>query len=234
MRTFLLLPLLLMFISPIHSQNTKPPQDGSAVVVLSSKWTKSRQVVEILNEPGTSPIRAVIPANRNFERNRRINDPVGVRDPNDDTIDGRSAAIEKNVQEARSPKSKPVNGFAYQIKVRNASAKAIEIVFWEYQFKESANPKNVVRRQFLCGVNINPDKEKEIQSFSMSGPSDVISLESLAGKSGNLFEEKIVINRVEYADGTIWQRKDWNFSEVRASIARALNTPWGREMCRGL
>jgi hypothetical protein len=176
----------------------------------------------------------MIPANKNFERNRRANDPVGVRDPNGDTLDGRSAALEKSVQEARAAKPKEVDGFAYRVKIQNASKKVIEVVFWEYQFKETANPANVARRQFLCGVNIKPDKEKELQAFSVSGPSDVISVGSLANKPENLFEEKVVINRVEYADGSIWQRKDWNFAEVKSGIARAIGTPWGAEMCRGL
>jgi hypothetical protein len=37
-------------------------------------------------------------------------------------------------------------------------------VFWEYQFTDPANPGNVTRRQFLCGVNLKPDKEKELQA----------------------------------------------------------------------
>jgi hypothetical protein len=92
----------------------------------------------------------------------------------------------------------------------------------------------MARRQFLCGVNIKPEKEKEIQAFSLSGPSDVISVGNLANKSGNAFQEKVVINRVEYADGSIWQRKDWNFGEIRLTYQRAVGTPWGAEMCRSL
>jgi hypothetical protein len=138
------------------------------------------------------------------------------------------------VRESRAPRRKEVDGFAYRVKVRNASTKVIEVLFWEYQFTETANPTNVARRQFLCGVNIKPTKEKELQSFSPSGPGAVISVGSLSDKSGNLYQEKVVINRVEYADGSIWQRKDWNFAEVRATLARAIATPWGLEMCRGL
>ena len=62
----------------------------------------------------------------------------------------------------------------------------------------------------------------------------MISAGSLEDKSGKLFEEKILINRVEYADGTIWQRKDWSYVELKPSIERALATPWGMEMCRNL
>ncbi|HEX8772950.1 MAG TPA: hypothetical protein VF735_05045 [Pyrinomonadaceae bacterium] len=176
----------------------------------------------------------MIPENKVLQRNERAQAPLGVRDPNADTIDGRSAALEKNMQEARSPKSVTVDGFTYQAKIRNASTKVIEVVFWEYQFKELSNPTNVVRRQFLCGVNIKPAKEKELLAFSASGPSDVISVGSLTNKGGNLFEEKAVVNRVEFADGSILQRRDWNFAEMKSSIERAIKTPWGAEMCRGI
>jgi len=63
----------------------------------------------------------------------------------------------------------------------------------------------------------------------------VISVGSLSNKDGTLFQEKALINRVEYSDGSIWQRKGWNFAEVRAAYNRAVGTPWvPTEMCRGL
>lgn len=233
MKTLLLLPLLLMLVS--LGQNGAADGDGSPLVVVSSTWSKSRQVVVNPETAGGSvPAQGMIPANKNFERNAREQAPAGVRDPNADTLDGRSAALEKNVQDARAPKTGPVDGFAYRVKVRNASAKVVEVLFWEYQFIESSNRTNVARRQFLCGVNIKPDKEKELQAFGPSGPSGMVGVESLSKKSGNLFEEKVVINRVEYSDGSVWQRRDWDFGAVRSSIARATATPWGTEMCRGL
>lgn len=173
-------------------------------------------------------------SNRNFERNQRVNNTPGNPDPNERTIDARSAALEKSVQESQSTKFKTVDGFMYRAKIRNANTKIIEILFWEYQFKERANPANVSSRQFLCGVNIKPDKEQELSVFSTSSPGDLISAESLDNKSENLFEEQILINRVEYADGTIWQRKDWKYAEIKKSIEHVLETPWGREMCRNL
>ena len=239
MRTLLLLPLLLMFVPP--GQDGALTDNGSSVAVTSFKWSKSRQTTEVAEAPSTAPAAAMVSTNKNYERGRRANSsagvanvPAGVSNPSGDTVDSRSAELERNVRESRSPRRKEVDGFAYRVKVRNASTKVIEVLFWEYQFKETANPTNVARRQFLCGVNIKPTREKELQSFSPSGPGAVISVGSLSDKSGNLYQEKVVINRVEYADGSIWQRKDWNFAEVRATLARAIATPWGMEMCRGL
>lgn len=227
MKTILVLPLLLMFFP--QSQSPAISHEGYPVTVLSFKWFKDRQSIKV-DSGGSVPAAAMIPANKNFEKNRRANTSPGERDPNLDTIDGRSAALEKAVQESRAPK--PVEGFAYRAKIHNASPKLIEIIFWEYQFKDSADSTNALRRQFLCGVSIKPEKDKELQAFSLSGPHDVISVDTLSKK--NPGEEKVVINRVEYGDGSIWQRKDWSFGEVRLGYARAVATPWGTEMCRGL
>lgn len=229
MKAVLLLPLILMLLP--QSQSPVISHEGTPVVVVSFKWSRDRQSIAKTPD-STVPAPAMIPANKNFEKNRRANTSPGERDPNLDTVDGRSAALENAVQESRAPK--PVEGFAYRAKIHNASAKLIEIIFWEYQFKESATSTTVSRRQFLCGVSIRPEKDKELQAFSVSAPHDVISVDILSTKSANPGEEKVVINRVEYADGSIWQRKDWSFGEVRLSYARAVGTPWGTEMCRGL
>lgn len=231
MRTLLLLPLLLAPVSPLQS-NTGG--GGAPVNVVSAKWTKTRYKVERPDAQGSTPAAEMTAADKNFARNRRINDPAGVRDPNADTVDARSAALDKAVRDSRSPKAHTVEGYDYRVKVQNQGAKAVEVLFWEYQFEETANPSNLTRRQFLCGVKIKGGKEKEVQAFGASGPAAAISAESLSNKAANPFAERVLINRIEYADGTIWQRKDWNYAEVRASIQRAVSTPWGGEMCRAL
>jgi hypothetical protein len=234
MRSLLLLPLLAAFALP--AQDGAAGDDGSSVTVLSFKWVKTRQTVAAPDNDATAaPAGSVTPADKNFQRNVRINEPARTRDVKEDDLDVRSAALEKNVQEARKAQPKRLDGFTYKVKVQNAGDKVIEIVFFEYQFTESAAPSNTTRRQFLCGVNIKPGKEKELSAFSLSGPSEVVSVESLGNKDANLFREKVVINRVEYSDGSIWQRKDWNFAEIKQGYTRAVGTPWtAGEMCRGL
>ncbi|HKB65527.1 MAG TPA: hypothetical protein VKC61_06690 [Pyrinomonadaceae bacterium] len=232
MKSFLIFALLFTAIPQGQSGVVAPAisSEGLPVTILSIKWFKDRQTIEQSSTNG--PAAAMIPQNKNFERNRRANNSPGERDPNLDTIDGRSAALDKAVQESRA--AKPVDGFAYRVKVRNATAKPIEVIFWEYQFQESTTAAPLLRRQFLCGVAVKSGKDKELQAFSLSGPQDVVSVNILAQKSGSTGAERAVINRVEFADGSIWQRKDWNFGEVRLGYARAIATPWGTEMCRGL
>src|SRR5829696_3437395 len=229
MKTLLLLSLLLSLW--VSFQGPSVSSDASPLNVANFKWSRARHNVETPPVEDNAPARAMIPQNRNFARNSRINDPQGVRDPNADTVDGRSAAMEKSVAESRAPKAEPLDGYAYRIKVQNPTTKVVEIVFWEYQFHDPANPDLVARRQFLCGVNIPAGKGKDLEGFSLAGPSDVVNVKTL--DSGG-FKENVLIKRVEYSDGSIWQRKAWNLAEVKGSYDRVLREPWLPGMCKGL
>ena len=226
MKILLLLSLLLSLLIPLQTLVDSP------LKVTRYKWSRARRTIETPEAEGNAPARAMIPQNRIFARNARVNEPPGSRDPNADTIDGRSAALEKSVAESRSPKARPIDGYVYRIKVQNAITKVVEIVFWEYQFQDPANPDLVSRRQFLCGVNIGAGKGKDLEGFSLSGPSDVVDVKTLDSGAG--FKENVVINRIEYADGAIWQRKNWNLAEVKSSYERVLREPWLPGMCKGL
>ncbi len=132
MRALLLLPLLLALLAPIQKpaspvQNPAITDEGSPIVVLTSKWAKSRLTVEQADSASVPPAPAMISANKIVERNRRADIPAGGRDPNLDTVDGRSAALEKSVQDSRAPK--PIEGFVYRVKVHNADTKLIDSCF---------------------------------------------------------------------------------------------------------
>ena len=231
MKTLLAFSLSLSFLIPFQGT---PATSPSPLTVSSFKWSRARQKVETPPVEGNAPARAMIPQNRNFARNARVNDPQGVRDPNGDTVDGRSAAIEKSIAESRVPESKTMDGFAYRVKVQNQSANVVEIVFWEYRFQDPAQSDLVTRRQFLCGVNIPGGKGKELEGFSLSGPSDVINVKTLESNAANPIKENVLINRVEYSNGSIWQRQGWTLAEVKGSYERVLREPWTPGTCKGL
>jgi hypothetical protein len=232
MRSLLLLPLLLVFTA--SGQDRPPARESSPVPVLESAWERARPKAGDAEPAGTVPAAAVIPENKYFQRKAREELPPGAIDPNEMTIDGRSAAIERNVQRSRTWPAEPVDGFTYRIKIMNAAERPVEVVFWEYQFIEIANPKNIVRRQFLCAAKIKPGEKRDLSVFSTLGPSDVIDAKTLATTGGKLFNEAVFINRVEYSDGAILQDTNWKFADIQPSLKRVLSTPWKNEMCRSL
>ncbi len=230
MKTLFVLTLFLAVSA--EAQTSGQVRDDSPLEVLEFRWFPDRQPPPKADVQVVVPARAVIPENKNFQRKAREQGTPGTIDPNEHTVDGRSAAMEKIVQESRTAKRDAVAGFLYHVVMRNAAEQRTEVVFWEYQFKEIANPANVVRRQFLCSVKLKPGEKMELKVFSLVGPSDTISAESLARDTGKIFDEEVSVNRIEYASGAILQRHDWNYKEFKPAIERAVSAPWGRETCR--
>ncbi len=173
----------------------------------SFKWSRSRRNVESPEAQGTVPASAMIPQNRNFARNARINDPQGVEIQTPTRSTDAARRWKRASQESRAPKSKPIDGFAYRIKVQNPVQKAIEIVFWEYQFLRSCESGSRGAATVSLRCEHRRGKEQDLEGFSLSGPSDVVNVKTLEGTLQYRSKKSVLINRVEYADGTIWQRK---------------------------
>jgi hypothetical protein len=232
MKALLFLPFLLMpnAVTQALAQNPPAVEEGP-VAIVSFKWFRDRQQAANAVGVTNAPAPAMIAANKNFEKQRRVNSPAGERDPNADTLDGRSAEIDRMVQQSREPE--PVSGFTYLMRLQNTSAKQIQTIFWEYQFKEAASPTNVARRQFLCSALIKPEKDKELRVFSLSGPTNVVNVKSLAKGSGDQFHEAVLINRVEYVDGTFWQRQGWDVNDLKL-IPKARSDTRNMPACRSL
>ena len=92
MKLIFVFAMLFSLLIPYQTPDTN--NQSSPLTVMSFKWSRERRSVETKTDEGTVPARAMIPQNKNFARNARVNDPAGVRDPNADTLDGRSEALE--------------------------------------------------------------------------------------------------------------------------------------------
>ena len=232
MARFSFLPAIALILA---AQGFAQDQNQDSLVsVLDHKWERVRVSGQKLDGNTAAPIRALTSSDKYYQRAARENQPKGVPDPSEYTTDGRSSAIEKNVQDARAAKTDAINGFRYVAHVRNNSDRKVDVLFWEYRFTEFANPKNVIRRQFLCSAKMKPGEKLELSALSILGPSEVISTESLKDPDQKLFDEKIYLNRIEFTDGAILQRRDWKMSEVEASVKKATSMPWGAEVCKML
>ena len=227
MRVFFKISILVLLISS-HCFPQEPVQ------ISNPSWQRSTLRATKTTVAPTVPAKPIIPENKYFQRKAREQRTDNPMDPYEASIEGRSAAMEKAVQESRTPQADDVTGYLYKAEIRNDTGKTIEIIFWEFRFTEIARPTNVVRRQFLCGVKLKNGEKRELSAFTLLAPSDVIDAASLERPTTRLFDEKVQVNRIEFSDGAILQRDGWNFKDLKESVARATATPWGREVCRAL
>jgi hypothetical protein len=221
MKLLFLLPCLLL-TGLTYAQTSAPVDETkSPVVILDAGWLRDRrssdQAVQSM-APAAAPTRA----DKNFERQKRVNDPVGTRDPNADSLDSRGSELDRIVQQSRQ--QPPVDGYTYQLKIQNVSAKVIRNIFWEYQFSQAGNTGNVTHRKFMCGGEIKPDRQKALEIFSLVGPSEVVNVKTLEKAPADKLRAAVIINRVEYSDGSVWQRRGWSLEGYKLLIEAGTKT----------
>jgi hypothetical protein len=220
--------LLLVIAQSAFSQDPMP--------VLRSNWEFTTQKADKIAVPSTGPAKLMTNDDRVIARSSREYQTLhpSQDDPNAQTPDARRSVMDKNEQDAKVVQPGNVRGVLYTARVRNDDNGVAKVVYWEYRFTDVGDPNKVWRRQFLCPVNLKKGGEIDLSAFSTVGPADTISVTSLAKPVDKLFDEKVFVNRIEYADGSVLQRGNWKLADIKAAVDRATATPWGKEICRAL
>ena len=221
------LALMLLIAPSCFSQEPIP--------ILGARWERVTIKAPKPNVTGVGPVTPVMAETKNFQRKAREQRTDNPMDPNAESMEARSLAMDKAVRESRTPQPDNLKGYTYTVEMRNDTGSLISAIFWEYKFVENAQPSNVVRRQFLCGGEFKNGERKEFSAFSQHGPSDTIGVDSLGkGDDEKLFTGTVQVNRIELSDGTIIQRDNWKYDDVKEGVKRATSTPWVNEVCRAL
>lgn len=219
--------IFVLLLSPIcFAQDPMP--------VLRHAWRMDTQKVPKNEVQVVGPARELTKDDMLMARNARQMQVGSQPDPTETTPDGRRAQLDKIEQEAKTPQAADQRGYSYSATVHNAADRTVKVIFWEYKFTEIANPQNSVRRQFLCSVNLKKGGEIDLTAFSTLGPTDVIDAKGLGTVGQKLYDEQVIVNRIEYSDDSVMQRGNWRIADVRTAVERATSTPWGKAPCRAL
>ena len=114
---------------------------------------------------------------------------------------------EKTARESRPPQSLEL--YQYRIELKNRGSNTIKWAFVDYQTSAASDPDNPSHRQFACSVTIKSNQSKLMEAFSNLPPNRIVS----AVDPDKPRIERVIINRIEYADGAVWQRPNWQAPE---------------------
>lgn len=193
--------LLTLILAPLFLQRTISPETHGLIVLKfrCGKYERGSGIVSSVQDPGATgnePIR-VNPTSRN--------EPQEVKNRQD--MQERRAemrAAEINAALSGQPESKL---YFYRIQIQNTGDKAMKSFVWEYQPSEEPEPTD---RQFYCVINAKPSEKKEFELFSPLAPSRVIDASKLGDKPNLDRKANVVVNKIEYMDGSVWIRPSWN------------------------
>lgn len=172
------------------------PQEPSGVEVLKSSWSKIRIGWE--RDPFGGPLENWEEMRSRARNERRIAQGGG------DRAKREAKADEANIAKQRE---KPASRyyFIYKAKLKNNNTAAITQLDWDHVFYERDTQNEVGRQEFTSDEHIAPGKTKELTVTVTSPPTRTVSITSLNLEERDRFTEKIVLLRVKYADGRVWQ-----------------------------
>ena len=209
MRAIAVLLLLMAAPAAAPAQEAAPgPQGPPDVSVVKFNWRKERIPGWEKNEFGAT-VESYDAMRERLENERRIQQ---ARNAGNKTEVGKRESAAKLVEDARYSKApanaeRPRDGYRYKVRVRNDGPKTIKLVDWDYVFLEPADGSEIARHQFTSEEKIKPGKEKELSVFTLSPPSRAVSASALGKKGPSPFNEKVVVVRVVYTDGSVWELK---------------------------
>ncbi len=93
-------------------------------------------------------------------------------------------------------------GSIYIITIKNVGGKTIKAVDWDYVFINPEKQNIISQHQFRNTIKLKRGKTKKIKSLTIALPVKVIHIDII---DRNLIEQ-VIIKRIEYSDGTVWQR----------------------------
>ena len=195
--------VLLSFLFIAQVVNAQAPASEAELEVVKHSWSKERLNWE--RSPFGGP-------NENFHQmqfrarsEKRVSDAKRSNSPEVSKLE-KEAKADAAIVAAENQNGKPPRYyFLYRASVKNTSTKQIKEIDWDYIFVDSFNGDELDRRQFTSVQNIAPGKQKELVFTLPTPPTRRISIYSLDKKETAGIDGRVLIVRVTYADGSVWQ-----------------------------
>src|ERR1044072_1025240 len=133
----------------------------------------------------------------------KTNEPQEVKNRRD--MQERRAEMQATEINAALSKQKSTTVYYYHLEIKNTGDRVVKSFAWSYQPGEITDQS---ARQFFCVVNAKPNANKNFDLFTPLSPSRIID----ARTKGQQKDERthVMINQIEYSDGTVWKRQAWN------------------------
>jgi len=193
----ILKPLLLLLLIAFFPNLQQVDHEESDLLVTKFSWAREKQnsrMIRGAQNPG-GPITTPIPDNRD--------------------LGSRRADLRTMEKKAAVSADKPVENYQLRLELKNTGANIVKSLIWE--FRPTAGPDDYQPKQYLCALQVKPNEKKILDIWTPYVPVKVISA---AERKDALKDGAVVINQIEYADGSVWKKRGWNYRLPAGSLQK--------------
>ena len=174
------------------------------VQVVKHSWSKDRVGWE--SDPFSGPIENFDEMRVRARNEKRIQDARRGSGSVEAGRAERDAATDQALISALHKVRPARYGFTYKVAFQNKGTKEIVALDWDYVFYDAMSQEELGRREFGSEQKIAPGKTKEFKFLISKPPARRISVQALNKNERDGLAERIELVKIEYADGTFWQR----------------------------
>jgi hypothetical protein len=191
--------LCVVLLGAVNASAQTSPEVSAApdIVVLQKSWRLAVRNSVLDEDP--------------FSANAEFNEALRAQRVND-----IQNAIRARGSESRQPPPprpnknrdvdpQPSETYVYQVKIRNTGTKTIRAVDWGYIFTDPETQQEQGRHRYSNKVKIRPGQNNGLTGRTASPPTYIVSARNAGKDVGKQLTEQVVIYRIEYEDGTVWQ-----------------------------
>jgi len=195
--TFSLL-ITLLLATFVTAQESGDKSDPTDLTVLKHSWHKDFVGLRSDSNP--------LQPNEDLIRQTRAEKQV-IRD-RDYRLPNQTTEIPMPVPGPRPipPDSKAREFYVYKVTVENKGAKRIKAIDWEFQFLHPETHEVLGSRRITSKVKLSPGKTEVLKAQLFQQPTHIVGADQLGKKYSDQFKEQVIIHRIDYADGSTWQR----------------------------
>ena len=200
-------PVLLM-LTPLlacaaAAQTPKAtPTEPHGVTVVGGRWDREVYNPALLEDPMdiSTDAAQLLKERREVSRVNATRNERGGRTP-------LPPPSEPSIKTAKRTSPGPATHvYLYQIRVSNDGTKKIRSIVWDYVLFDQITQREMGRNQFESKVSIGVGKTKDLFGSSKTPPATVIDVSKSDKVERGQYAEAVEIQRVEYSDGTFWER----------------------------
>ena len=201
--------LILALLSLILAQTTSNPQSQSGLEVLSlnvkaeilspQPVLDSQDLPDSVTRPNPNANR---PANRAETENERLERQTNERIQNMHALE--------NLKRDPAQRTSALKVYESDAEMKNASTKTITGFVWAY--RASPALQYTEDQEFLCAVKVTAGETKRVKVISLYPNQKVVKV-STSGAASNPAKptlNDVIINQVQFSDGTTWRRPAWD------------------------
>lgn len=182
-------PILLLVLIAFFLPQQQVEREESDLLIVKFSWAREKQESHMIRgaqNPG-GPITTPIPSDNRDLTSRRVD-------------------LRTMEKKAEVTAEKPVEYYQLRLELKNTGPNVVRSLVWE--FRPTAGPADYQPKQYLCALRVKPKEKKTLEIWTPYVPVKLISVDE---RKDALKDGTLVINQIEYADGSVWKKRGWNY-----------------------